>query len=292
MQVSWIDPDELARLAAELNGPLPAPEAPTPWDLSTLPDITADTLMPPSHQPPPPAISEPVRDVPEVQVPATQPALAHIREKLRAIRTRAQDAGILPKQPEPAPVAAAPMAPPAAESPAMPVQEVSAVPAPPPLPGAEMSEASSPAPGVEASGGDPVAVSAASAASHAFLNLDGVLTERLSSFMSWAERYVPSKEVLLVDDHGELLWGNPTHPELALSAVLAANVSLRNGAEAITQQPATSLRLSDDKTLTVLPCTTRLGLVTLALLNANPEPTQEQISCLREALTLSVEGKS
>jgi hypothetical protein len=122
--------------------------------------------------------------------------------------------------------------------------------------------------------------------------LDGTLTERLASFMTWAERYAPSREILLVDDHGELLWGNPSHPELALSAILAANVSLREGVHSMTQQSATSLKLAEDKNLTVMPCVTRLGLVTLALLNSDPSPTNEQISCLREALTLSVEGKS
>ncbi len=109
--------------------------------------------------------------------------------------------------------------------------------------------------------------------------------------MSWAQRYAPCKELLLVDDHGELLWGNPSHPELALSAVLAANASLRSGAQSITQQASTTLQLSADRHLTVLPCTTRLGQVTLALVNAWPATTHDQIACLREALTLSIEGK-
>ena len=277
MQVSWIDPDELARLASELNGPLPSAEPPVSWDLNTIPELTADALMPQSIGAAPAAPVNPTAEVQETPAPASHPALDHIREKLRAIRSRAQEAGILPKREEsPAPMEL-PTAPPPA--PAAPAPTFSApIPAPVPVPDPEP-----PAP-------TPTTVAAPSA--QAFLNLDGSITERLASFMTWAERYAPSKEILLVDDHGELLWGNPSHPELALSAILAANVSLRDGVHSMTQQSATSLKLADDKNLTVMPCATRLGLVTLALLNSDPTPTNEQISCLREALTLSVEGKS
>lgn len=277
MQVSWIDPDELARLASELNGPLPSAEPPVSWDLNTIPELTADALMPQSIGAAPIAPVNPVAEVHETSAPANHPALDHIREKLRAIRSRAQDAGILPKREEaPAPVEL-PTAPPPAPAVQAPVSY-----SPEPIP-APVSE--SPA---------PLAAPAPSStpSAQAFLNLDGSITERLASFMTWAERYAPSKEILLVDDHGELLWGNPSHPELALSAILAANVSLRDGVNSMTQQSATSLKLAEDKNLTVMPCATRLGLVTLALLNSDPTPTNEQISCLREALTLSVEGKS
>ena len=37
MQVSWIDPNEIARLAAQLEGPLKRDESPT-WDVNTLPE--------------------------------------------------------------------------------------------------------------------------------------------------------------------------------------------------------------------------------------------------------------
>jgi hypothetical protein len=265
MQVSWIDPEEIARLAAELYGPLPSAEPPASWDLNTLPEITADALMPQISQTPapPPTAPDPFQAHGSPAGHAA-PELDHIRERLRAIRSRAQDAGLLP--PKEAPVAEPIPAP---------------APAPEPAP-----QPSAPAPAPET----PVAPPTAHA--HSFLNLDGSLTERLASFMTWAKNYAPAQEILLVDDHGELLWGNPSHPELALSAVLAANVNLHSGAQAITQPPASSVRLSENKNLTVLPCPTRLGLVTLALLNAEPTPSNDQVSCLREALTLSVEGKS
>jgi hypothetical protein len=271
MQVSWIDPEELARLAAELNGPLPSAEPPASWDLSTLPELSADALMPHlNHALPAGRHSafdpSPESDYPETPAPTAHAQLDHIREKLRAIRTRAQDAGLLPK----------PEAPPAEQPPAPPA------PAAPEIAPASVAAPTTPAP--EAAPASPPA------SPHAFLNLDGTLTERLGSFMAWAQTYAPSKEILLVDDHGELLWGNPSHPELALSAVLAANVQMRTGAHAVAPQAA-NLNLGKDRHLTVLPCTTRLGLVTLAILNAQPLLSNDQLSCLREALTLSVEGK-
>jgi hypothetical protein len=286
MQVSWIDPDELARLASELNGPLPSAEPAVSWDLNTIPELTADALMPQSIGAP--AVA-PVSPAPEVQEPgsaAGHPALDHIREKLRAIRSRAQEAGILPKHQTPAPAELPTAPPPPPPAPAQVAAPNLVASSPPPA-----ADSQSPAPAAPAEI-PPSALPNPPTNSRAFLNLDGTLTERLASFMTWAERYAPSREILLVDDHGELLWGNPSHPELALSAILAANVSLREGVHTMTQQPAASLKLADDKNLTVLPCVTRLGLVTLALLNPESSPTNEQISCLREALTLSVEGRN
>jgi hypothetical protein len=275
MQVSWIDPDEIARLAAELNGPLPSAE-PVSWDLNTLPEITADALMPQfnqAHTPSQPTAFDPfpAQGSPDTHSVA-QPELNHIREKLRAIRTRAQDAGLLPPKEAPQATPA-----PAAASAVTQATENGTPNTSQPLPPSPAAENSTPSP---------------AASAHSFLNLDGSLTERLASFMTWAGNYVSAQEILLVDDHGELLWGNPSHPELALSAVLAANANLHTGAQAITQQPVASVRLSESKHLTVLPCPTRLGLVTLALLNVAPALSNDQVSCLREALTLSVEGKS
>jgi hypothetical protein len=281
MQVSWIDPDELARLASELNGPLPSAEPPVSWDLNTLPELTADALMPQTIGAAPASIPSPAAGASEAAASTSHPALDHIREKLRAIRSRAQEAGILPKNEAPAP-AELPTAPPPPAQPPVPAPVSFS---PPPAPAPENTAAAATP---ESSPPSPTPAPSA----QAFLNLDGSLTERLASFMTWAERYVPSREILLVDDHGELLWGNPSHPELALSAILAANVSMRDGVHSLTQQPSASLKLAEDKNLVVMPCVTRLGLVTLALLNAEPSPTNEQISCLREALTLSVEGKS
>ncbi len=109
MQVSWIDPEEIARLASELNGPLPPPETISPWELSTLPDVTADALLPQVN------VGVPVQGTSAPGAPAAQPAapvhapqLDHIREKLRAIRSRAQDAGLLPPKKEEVPASSAP----------------------------------------------------------------------------------------------------------------------------------------------------------------------------------------
>lgn len=117
-----------------------------------------------------------------------------------------------------------------------------------------------------------------------FLPLEGTLAERLTNFASWAIRFTTAEELLLLDDHGDLLWGSPTRDDLIISTMLAVNAALRSSAIA---KPASLLRTAAGarRDLSILPCPTRYGTVTLALVNAKSTPADT----LREALVLAIE---
>lgn len=108
--------------------------------------------------------------------------------------------------------------------------------------------------------------------------------------MKWSSQIVPCEDRLLMDDHGDMLWGGASRSELALSAILAVSATLRSAPQAMTRPAAViHSRLGHDRELSVLPCPTRFGMVTLALLNA-PAIDDETAAILRDALTLCIEG--
>jgi hypothetical protein len=123
----------------------------------------------------------------------------------------------------------------------------------------------------------------------AFQPLEGPITERLENFTRWAARLTGATEILLADDHGDMLWGAPTHPSLIVSAMLAVQQELRASAGGL-HQPLSILQVNvgDLGDVHVLPCSTRFGLVTLILVDA-PALTESAAASLREALVLSVE---
>ncbi len=272
MQVSWIDPDEIAKLAAQLSGPLQLDESPC-WDINTLPDISGE----PSSQNSENAFNQ-LADSLDAPAPENienaghvpTPQIEHIREKLRSIRARAMDAGVIaaPAQKVAEQIPEVKIEIPAAPTTRLPITisfsrpPTAATPTPAPAP-------------------KPVP----------FLPLDGPISERLAAFMQWASQIVPCEDRLLMDDHGDMLWGGASRSELALSAILAVSASLRSAPQAMTKPASVILsRLGANRELSVLPCPTRFGMVTLALLNA-PPISDETAAILRDALTLCIEGK-
>ena len=73
-----------------------------------------------------------------------------------------------------------------------------------------------------------------------------------------------------------------------LAAVLALNTGLRSDAR---PSAVIRTRLGAAKELSVLPCPTRFGMVTIAFLNA-PTIPDDTAASLREALALCIEGKA
>lgn len=120
MQVSWIDPEDIAALAESLRpGSTPAPAKPDPAELPAPP---AEPLV--SDEPVPPS--------PAAQT-VSAPDLAAFREKLQSIREKAIRAGLMsspPAEPAPQPAASAEPAPVAAPEP----EVVTSHPAPEPEP--------------------------------------------------------------------------------------------------------------------------------------------------------------
>ncbi len=298
MQVSWIEPDEVRALAALLQDAAPRTTGGA-WDVQTLPEPgpPPQPLLQTEAPPPPsrPAARIPAL-TPEVTAPASPPPpspapvppppagpeVAQIRETLRVIRDRARQAGLLQEEPPPLPVAPpAPAEPldappaPAAASPLDSLPPLSAL-QPPPLP-----EQAAPPPLPE-----PLGIS-----STAFLPLEGPLSERLEHFATWASRLTACTEIFLLDDHGGLLWGRPSHPETAVTAMLAVQNALRGSAGSLHGPPGLlNMKLEEPHSqLSVIPCSTRYGLATLALLNAG-NATEATAAALREALVLTVEA--
>lgn len=296
MQVSWIDPEEIARLAAQLEGPLVRGEM-TPLDLDTLPDAPPEPIPDISDNTPPPASS--LADAPptpedEPERAALAIEAARIRERLRAIRARADDAGMLSRDKASAAPETAPAGP--VDSPASDPRISGESPAtdaePEPVPAAIAPE-----PAAQQASRIPIRIPPPPAARPAPTvpprdapSPEGPLTERLRSFMPWAHELAGCEDILLVDDHGDLLWGAPSHTDLALSATLAAEAGLRTGGEAAARSSVfIRSRQGHLKELCVIPCATRLGTVILALVNGTGL-TQDTAAFLRESLIRCVEG--
>lgn len=178
--------------------------------------------------------------------------LSRIRDKLRAIRQRANEAGMLAKsggQP-----------PPAADAPAQ----------PPP--------ATSPAPS-----------SAATAALNLprFEAPAGSRQERLAAFASWARQLLHEDggHLLVINDEGELLWGGEAKAGLVLSAMMAWGATLRsNASTAFGSLPVLHQALASGHMLTAIPCETITGVL-LHVAVVGPARVCDEIAMqLRQAL--------
>ncbi len=289
MQVSWIDADEIARLAAQLEGPLQKEEPPS-WDLDVMPDFSALFAPGPAGE----EGSERLADA--IAAPAPEPLDQRARRRRRRSSTFVKNS---------TPSAAAPRKPvcsrresrrapgtkgsnrssdpdrapfsrrPPGSDAATLREPIRIPPAPPPV-----AEAGTASPSIPPEASGPL------------LPAVGSLTQRLQSFMAWAQSVAPCQDILLVDDHGDLLWGGPSRADLALSVILAAGAGLRSGSDALTRTSVfIRSRLGDQQELSVLPCPTRFGMVTLALLNAT-SLSNETVARLREALTRCVDGSA
>ena len=255
MQLSWIDPEALRELASKLDHPAPVKEEPVVHQLAVERAVEANLLGAAPDHPGKPSPE------PESHAPAPGPAdlqVARIREQLKMIRNKALQAGLLPAEPPPPPPEAPPSPP--VSAPAAPVFS--------PAPAAVM--APNPPPVNPFRG--------------------NTLGERLDEFARWASGRLAAEDLLLVDDHGDVLWGTKGRADLALTALLSLNTALRSTAGGGIRPPGLIRnQLSPGRELTVLPCSTRHGTVTLALLNAKDIP-QDAVDSLREHLVHAVEG--
>jgi len=106
MQVSWIDVDNLNALLARI-APQAAPEAPLPvMPPASVPEPAGQFMMNAEEEPAPLSTVVDEDDPPEEEAPLPYPEaalpLSKIRDKLRSIRQRANEAGILAKPEMPA----------------------------------------------------------------------------------------------------------------------------------------------------------------------------------------------
>jgi hypothetical protein len=273
MQVSWIDTDQLKGLLARLGDSVPpAKPGAQAWETHTMPESLVEAA-------PLPMVSddEVVEKIESAQAEAEEevigwaaagtvaealarrtiedgdgqregatpeevaPEVARIRDRLREVRERAEAAGLLKR---PAVAAARPM---------VQAAEVAAKAATKPEISAEPVKEEAPAQAQEEASYFEVPV--------------GSVVERLEAFAQWAQRRVKPGELVLLDEHGDVLWGAQAKGALILSAMMAANALSRSTAAGACQAEAAVIRqvLGSGGELAVLSCPTRAGLVHLAV---------------------------
>ncbi|HEY1051141.1 MAG TPA: hypothetical protein VGE39_15330 [Prosthecobacter sp.] len=311
MQVSWIEADDLKDLLARIAPEEPAAATPPPpprsWDhmpavdpataasfiiTAEEPFVTAEPQEIPPLQPEPsvPAAREaeaspeapPPEPAPSPEAAVTEEHADHsaaalplnrIRDKLRAIRQRAHEAGMLTKGGEAA--APAPQVPPVKTAPATPggrrdalhhdgeqAAEVKTAPA--------LRPAASSAPGLpkfEAPAGDR--------------------QERLGAFASWARQILHEDggHLLVMNDDGELLWGGEAKAGLVLSAMMAWGATLRSSASAACGSlPVLHQDLASGHALTAIPCETLTGVLLHAAVVGPARVPDEIAMQLRQGL--------
>jgi hypothetical protein len=287
MQVSWIDADQIKALVAQIAPEQPDGEAVCNlMEIDTVPDGLLAAGAAPwgfamDWQDPPvktvaapaageaanPVAAEPVllnpqlemeeeSDPPHEDEPSSQMApaalpLSRIRDKLRAIRQRATEAGILTRTSEVVAVEAAPET--AREVITPPAEPIAAV-APPQTPVFEIPA--------------------------------GTREVRLAAFAGWARQVLQEDggHVLVMSDDGEVLWGGEAKAGLVLSTMMAWGAAIRASAmSACGTPPLIHQPLASGNVLTVIPCETVAGMVHAAVA-APVGLTREQAHLLRGAL--------
>ncbi len=202
--------------------------------------------------------------------PAAALPLNRIRDKLRAIRQRATEAGILTRTTE---VLSAP----AHEEPA-------AAPAPEDeRDGDEVEEdtcADEPATKLESQSPPSQPHAPAFEVPH------GSRDVRLAAFAAWARKVLHEDggHVLVMSDDGEVLWGGEAKAGLVLSTMMAWGAAIRASAlSACETPPVIHQPLASGNVLTVIPCETAGGMVHAAVA-APAGLTHKQAHLLRGAL--------
>ncbi len=309
MQVSWIDADHIKALVAQIAPPETCVEETsgvleidtTP---QTLPGSAAQTWgfamdwsEPPARPAPAAAVMETIfaeTEPPEPQAerenamdddghghplhnPAAALPLSRIRDKLRAIRQRASEAGILTRANETAPPEPKPEA-------------TATVPFPVPV---EHVESEAAAAGVcqdeyapDAATKAEQEVTAVAPPTPVFEIPHGSREVRLAAFASWARKVLQEDggHVLVMSDDGEVLWGGEAKAGLVLSTMMAWGAAIRVSAMAAGETPPVIHQpLASGNVLTVIPCETNGGMVHAAVA-APVGLTHEQAQVLRGAL--------
>ena len=246
MQVSWIDPNEIRDLLAQLEGPPPKPAViPSEWEVHNLGIVPAPEAPSILQTPPvaerPAQVAAPVTPAPSSE---SRPApvgmdLDRIRERLQALRTQAREAGMLPRVETASAIAPAPVT----AAPVRPVAELPAVPELP-QPAAATNPSYEPLFGATAApvvrrltvplqpAAPPVvpALPVMPPDAPPFVVPALGLSDRLNAFALWARERLKTTEVLLVDDYGDVLWGGHAQTPLALSAMMAWQAAQRSSA--------------------------------------------------------------
>ncbi|WP_395753500.1 hypothetical protein [Prosthecobacter sp.] len=192
---------------------------------------------------------------PPMPMPPAALPLSRIRDKLRAIRQRATEAGILTRPMEVAAVDRAP------EN--------------------EKTDAET-----TAAGSDRASTKEGTSAVPVFEVPAGTREVRLAAFAAWTRKVLQEDggHVLVMSDEGEVLWGGESKAGLVLSTMMAWGAAVRASAmSACETPPVIHQTLASGNVLTVIPCDTAVGMVHAAVA-APAGLTREQAGLLRRGL--------
>ena len=292
MQVSWIDSDQLKGLLERLGDSVPQAKSGTQaWETHTMPEAEVEPVLMEEEAS---AVSEEVGhawgaaelEVKPEEVEASEaeeeeevesgvvegvkheevaPEVARIRDRLREVRERAEAAGLL-KRPVP----------PLAEVVAPVVVEVAETMGTKDEDEDEHEVVLTDAGVAEESGYFEVPV--------------GSVVERVEAFSQWAHRRLDPGELVLLDEHGDVLWGAQVKGALILSAMMAANALSRSSAVGACQVGREVVRqvLSSGGQLAVLSCDTQAGLIHLAVEHPTLRVRDEEMRLLGQALVSAI----
>lgn len=280
MQISWIDTENLNSLLARI-APAVEPSKPVAVEESPLelpPDEFGLFAIPEAPMMEMPVnVDEMPADVPEIQEAARQAQeaddehstpvvpepplpnqdaalpLSRIRDRLRSIRQRAVDAGILKSLPE---------------------SEVNAF------------------RGAEADAGHMASAHQSLSHEPAVVVATGSRRERLATFAAWARAQLHDHggHVVVMDDAGELLWGGDGNAALVMSTMMACGAAIRtSAAPACCVTTVIRQTLASGNFLSVIPTGVEAGVLHIAV--AAPEALSDEMARrLSEGLATSMRG--
>lgn len=124
-----------------------------------------------------------------------------------------------------------------------------------------------------------------------FEAMAGSVSERIDAFASWAQPALDQSELFVVGDQGDLLWGQPAHSGLVLSAIMAWGATSRMSALSACETASPLRRvLATGSHLIVIPCATRLGVMHIAVTGAVSLP-EMHLPALRQALIAAMDAE-
>jgi hypothetical protein len=292
MQVSWIDSDQLKGLLERIGDSVPQAKSGTQaWETHTMPEAgvepvlmeeeaevseevghawgVAEVEVKPEEVEASEAVSEAEEEVESGVVEGVKheevaPEVARIRDRLREVRDRAEAAGLLKRPVPPLAAVVAPVAP------------------------VVMEVAETMAPKVEE---EVVMPEVGVAEEEGYFEVPvGSVVERVEAFSQWAHRRLDPGELVLLDEHGDVLWGAQAKGALILSAMMAANALSRSSAVGACQVGREVVRqvLSSGGQLAVLSCDTQAGLIHLAVEHPTLRVRDEEMRLLGQALVSAI----
>lgn len=246
--MDWVEPAVRLEPAASEMAEIPAESGLSDAPAETADDSEDDGLDQPLHH------------------PAAALPLSRIRDKLRAIRQRATEAGILTRTSDVLPMQ------PASD---MQTTELASV---------DQS-------GLAAAADAAVKIEPDFSPAPVFEIPPGSREVRLAAFAGWARQLLHEDggHVLVMSDDGEVLWGGEARAGLVLSTMMAWGAAVRasamsacDGVQSVIHQP-----LASGHVLTVIPCETAGGMVHAAVA-APAGLTQELANIIRGALCVAM----